>query len=221
MVTQDEMRSDEELLESVSRQDVKAFDTLYEKYNRLLYKRVYRRLENHWQSQEVMQNLWISIWEKPSFVKTDERGSAKGFLYHYLSWRVLDSIRKEAFNCIAAANHEPLESVEDMLSYVHVSEEYEFKELELQIDYILNGLPEQTVEVFVLHWRKGYSFKEISNLLSMDEQTVRRKSKESISVLRRMLVDGKIDRTSFRVVRDTATSIIYILFVAERILNSS
>jgi RNA polymerase sigma-70 factor (ECF subfamily) len=101
--------------------------------------------------------------------------SAKGFLYHYLVWRVLDSIRKENFNCIAAATCEPLEVIEEALSYVHVSEEYEFKELESQIESILNGLPEQTAEIFVLHWRKGYSLKEIAGLLQMNEQTVRRK----------------------------------------------
>jgi RNA polymerase sigma-70 factor (ECF subfamily) len=210
--------SDKELLEGVSRREVDAFNTLYGRYNRLLYKRVYGRLENAEQSQEIMQDIWVSIWENPAFVKTGEAGSAKGFLYHYLAYRVLDSIRVENFNSIAAATHESLETVEETLSYVHVSEEYELKELESQIESILNGLPEQTAEIFVLHWRKGYSLKEIAGLLQMDERTVRQKSRESIAVLRKMLVSGDVDLASFRVIRNAATSIVYILFVTGKMV---
>jgi RNA polymerase sigma-70 factor (ECF subfamily) len=209
--------SDKELLEAVSRRDVEAFNTLYGRYNRLLYKRVYGRLENPQQSQEVMQDFWISIWEDSTFVKTDETGSAKGFLYHYLAWRVLDSIRTENFNSIAAATCESLETVKETLSYVHVSEEYELKELESQIESVLNGLPEQTAEIFVLHRQKGYSLKEIAGLLQMNELTVRRKSKESIAVLKKMLVSGDVERASFRVIRNMATSVVYIVFVVGEI----
>jgi RNA polymerase sigma-70 factor (ECF subfamily) len=214
MIGQYNELSDKELLEAVSHQDVEAFNTIYGRYNRLLYKRVYGRLENPQQSQEIMQDIWISIWERPGFVKTNEAGSAKGFLYHYLAYRVLDSIRVENFNFIAVATHESLEAVEETLSYVHVSEEYEFKELESQIESILNGLPEHTAEIFVLHWRKGYSLKEIAGLLQMNEQSVRRKSKESIAVLKKMLTSADVDWASFRVIRDAATSIVYILFIA-------
>lgn len=202
--------NDKELLEAVSRRDVEAFNTLYSRYNRLLYKRVYGRLKNQQQSQEIMQDIWISIWENPSFVKTGEAGLAKGFLYHYLAWRVLDFIRTENFNSIAAATHEPLEAVEETLSYVHVSEEYDIKEFKSQTDSILKGLPEQTAEIFVLHWQKGYSLKEIAGLLQINERTVRRKSKESIAVMKKMLVSGDADLVSFRVIRNTATSIVYI-----------
>jgi RNA polymerase sigma-70 factor (ECF subfamily) len=202
---------DKELLEAVSRRDTEAFNTLYGRYNRLLYKRVYGRLENPDQSQEIMQDLWISIWEDPTFVKTNEAGSAKAFLYHYLTWRILDSIRTESFNLIAAATREPLEAVDKTLSYVHVSEEYELKELESQIESVLKNLPEQTAEIFVLHWRKGYSLKETATLLHLNERTVRQKSKEGIAMVKKLLISSDVDVASFSVIRNTATSIVLLL----------
>lgn len=187
MVEEYKKMTDKGLLEAVSRQEVGAFNVLYDRYNILLYKMVCRRLENRGRSQEIMQDLWISIWEDSGIVKTNEAGSAKGFLYHYLFWRVLDSIRKENFNFIAAATHETLESVEETLSYVHVSEECELKDLESQIESILNGLPGQAAEIFLLSRRKGYSLKETAKLLHLNERSVRQKSKESIAALKKGL----------------------------------
>ncbi|MGC3977462.1 MAG: sigma-70 family RNA polymerase sigma factor [Paludibacteraceae bacterium] len=211
-------KTDGELFEAISRQDIDAFNALYGRYNRLLYKRVYGRLEDAVQSQEIMQDFWITIWTKPDFVKTADDGSAKGFLYHYLAYRVLDAIRKENFKRIASATHTPLEQLEEKLSYLHVSEEYEIKELEVLIDAALRDLPGQTAEVFILHWRKGYSLKETADLLHLNERTVRLKSKESIAALRRMIENGDIDATSFKIMRDTSLVIVYVVFLSDKMM---
>jgi RNA polymerase sigma-70 factor (ECF subfamily) len=212
-------KKDSELLDAIFRHDIDAFNVLYNRYNRLLYKRVYSRLEDSTLSQEIMQDLWITVWTKPGFIKTNQEGSAKGFLYHYLSYRVLDAIRKENFKAIASATYETLEHLEEKLSYQHVSEEYEIKELESIIDNILRDLPNQTAEIFILHWRKGYSFKETADLLHLNERTVRLKSKESIALLKKMIEEGDIDATSFRIVRDAATVIVYVIVLSDTIVH--
>lgn len=202
-----------------SHQNADAFNVLYDRYNRLLYKRVYGRLEDPIQSQEVMQNFWVTVWTKPDFVKINAEGSAKGFLYHYLSYRVLDAIRNENFKVIATATHESLEQVEEKLSYLHVSEEYEIKELDAIIDTVLKDLPGQTAEIFILHWRKGYSLKETADLLHLNERTVRLKSKESIAILKRMIASGEIDASSFRVVRDASMVVVYIILLSDKVIQ--
>jgi RNA polymerase sigma-70 factor (ECF subfamily) len=190
MTGQHEDTGDKELLDAIAQQDVRTFNILYGRYNRLLYAKVLGRLKNPGQAREIMQGLWISIWERPAFVKTNETGAAKGFLYHYLAYRVLDFIRKEKFHAIAIATREPLEAVEETLSYVHVAEEYELHEFEARVASIIDGLPDQTAEIFTLHWRQGYSLKEVANLLQLDERSVRQKSKESIDVLKRLIGSG-------------------------------
>jgi RNA polymerase sigma-70 factor (ECF subfamily) len=218
MTKQNNDVADKALLEAVSRHEADSFNVLYDKYNRLLYTRVSGRLEDPEQSKEIMQDFWIRIWEDSSFVKVNTSGSAKGFLYHYLSYRVLDFIRKESFNIIAAATCESLEDVEEKLSYVHVSEEYERKEFEVQIASILNSLPEQTAEIFVLHWQKDYSLKEIAGLLQLNERTVRQKSKESIALLKELFKSGATGWASFCVIRNTASSAVYILITMKGIV---
>lgn len=211
--------ADNELLKAISLRDVYSFNTLYHRYNRLLYKRVYGRLENPDQSQEIMQEFWVTVWTKPDFVKTTESGSAKAFFYHYLSYRVLDCIRKTNFNIIATSNCESLQEVEEELSYMHVSEEFEIKELELLIDSILKDLSGQTAEIFVLHWRNGYSLKETAQILKLNERTVRQKSKESIAILKKMIERGEIDSASFKVVREMSTVVVYVILVSEKMMN--
>jgi RNA polymerase sigma-70 factor (ECF subfamily) len=184
--------TDKELLHAISGQDVESFNVLYGRYNRLLYSRAYSRTGKSRESREIIQDVWINIWENPSFVRTNSDGMAKGFLYHYLSYRILDFFRKEKFHLfhfIDISTCTSPEEIEEQLSYVHVSEEYENRELESQIRSVVNSLPEQTAEIFVLRWRKGYRLKKIAELLHLDERTVRQKSKESIAVMKREMSD--------------------------------
>lgn len=209
---------DKELLEAIARKDVNAFNCLYRRYNRLLFNKACFRVQNTEQAEGIMQDFWIDIWTQPLKIKYNPDGNAKGFLSSYLLFRLLDFYRKESLNVIALVNNETLESVENTLSYSHVSEEYDIKELELVINGILKDLPDKMSEIFMLLHREGHTIKETAEILNINERTVKYKSKQCLDTLRKIMEKEGIDAKSFKVIRDVSSSVIYIVLLSDKIL---
>ena len=61
--------SDDEILICLARDEVAAFDYLYEKFFSKLYATAYKRLKNRTLTEEVVQELFISIWERRKELK--------------------------------------------------------------------------------------------------------------------------------------------------------
>ncbi|MFZ4765956.1 MAG: RNA polymerase sigma factor, partial [Roseimicrobium sp.] len=59
-----ELAADIEMLRAVGRRDVAAFQTFHTKYNGLLYATVYRVLNDHQDTEDIMQELLVQIWQK-------------------------------------------------------------------------------------------------------------------------------------------------------------
>ena len=210
--------SDQELLEAISLKDVSAFSHFYEKHNKQLFSKAYARVKDITMAEEIMQNFWIDIWEHSKKIKTNQDGDAKGFLSNFLLFRILDFLRKAKVNTIVLTDQETIENIENQMSYTHVSEEYDIKELETVINGILEEFPGKMAEIFALHYKEGYTLKETAHILQMNERTVKYKSKESVETLKKMLTKEGIDITSFRVARDISSSIVYIAFWADSML---
>lgn len=210
--------SDQELLEAIARKDVNAFNCLYRKYNKILLNKARIRIQDTELAEGVMQDFWVEVWVQPSKIKCNPDGDAKGFISNYLLFRVLDFYRKESINVIALANLETIESVENEFSYTHVSEEYDIKELESVIEGILKDFPDKMGEVFMMLHRDGYTIKETAEMLKMNERTVKYKSKQAIAALKKMMEKEGMDAKSFKVVRDVSSSVIYIVFMADKLI---
>lgn len=210
--------SDLELLEAIARKDVNAFNSLYRKYNKFLLTKASLRIQDTELAEGIMQDFWIEVWIQPSKIKCNTDGNAKGFLSNYLLFRVLDFYRRESMNVIALANNETLEHIEDEFSYTHISEEYDIKELELVINCILKDFPNKMGEIFMMLHRDGYTIKETAKILNMNERTVKYKSKQAIATLKEMMEKERVDATSFKVIRDVSSSVIYIVLIADKIV---
>jgi len=211
--------SDQELLEAISHENVSAFNELYNKYNKVLFKKAYMRVQNTIHAEEIMQEFWIDIWEHPTKIKWNQDGDTKGFMSSYLLFRILDSVRKESANVMASESNVSLENIENELSYSHVSEEYEIKELETVINGILNELSEKSAEIFMLHYRDGYTMKETADMLQVNERTVKYKSKECISTLKKILESEGNDITSFTVLKNASSCIVYIILLSDQMIK--
>jgi RNA polymerase sigma-70 factor (ECF subfamily) len=178
--------SDKELLDAISTKDKVAFEAFYKRYNRLLYKWAYTRVANIELTEDCLQTFWLSVWEKPEKIKTDEQGLAKQFLLRRFTHRMLNSIKKEMSG---ALKHYPLLSNEakDKRPYCHVEEEFNVREIHSLIDRLLQDLPEMLREVCSLRWRRGYSTKEIAMELKIDERTASYKIKDGLAILKKSL----------------------------------
>ncbi len=190
---------DKELLEKIAKKNESAFNEFYKKYAPLLYKWVYNRIGNYEACNEVTQDFWSNFWVNPQTIKTNEEGSAKNFLLHFFTYRILDYLRTHKKRENIIASDWEFDNLSETLNYSHILEEIHEKEIYKVIDEILETLPDLTKEIFICRMEKSYSVKETANHLNIDEKTVYNRSFDALKTIRskvtEMLTDEKNIKT--------------------------
>ncbi len=179
---------DKKLLEAIANKDENAFNEFYKRYSSLLYKWVFTRTGNAEASSEVTQDFWFNLWINPYKIKTNDEGSAKNFLLHFFTFRILDYLRahKKREKQLAYNVQEVLSNT---LSYSHILEEIQEKEIHDLIEEILDNLPELTKQIFVYKWKDNYSIKEIALRLNINEKTVYNRTYLALKTIRLKVKD--------------------------------
>lgn len=59
-----ELAADTEMLQAVGRRDVAAFQAFYRKFNSLLYATIFRVLNDHQDTEDIMQEVLVQVWQK-------------------------------------------------------------------------------------------------------------------------------------------------------------
>lgn len=59
-----ELAADTEMLQAVGRRDVAAFQAFHKKFNGLLYATIYRVLNDHQDTEDIMQEVLVQVWQK-------------------------------------------------------------------------------------------------------------------------------------------------------------
>lgn len=186
-------KSDRELLEAIADRDEKAFNEFYKRYSFLLYKFALNRMGNTDASNDVGQEFWSNLWLKPQNIRTNDMGSAKNFLLSFYTYRILDYLRSPNQKEKAIDSEEELTSLENSLSYSHILEEIEEKEIHTLIDKVIEGLPELTRDIFVHRWKEQHSIKETASHFEVDEKTVYNRTFVALTAIRGKVKDMLAD----------------------------
>ncbi|MFD1604455.1 RNA polymerase sigma factor [Flavobacterium artemisiae] len=177
--------SDRQLLELIAEKDEKSFNEFYKRYSSLLYKWALNRIGNADITNDIAQDFWSTLWLNPQKIKTNNEGSAKNFMLHFYTFRILDYLRankKQKEKTVAG--EEQLNALENSLSYTHILEDIQEQEIYALIDEVLIDLPELTRQVFEYRWRKQYSIQETSKKLNLDEKGVYNRTFVALTAIR-------------------------------------
>lgn len=211
--------TDKQLIEGIFQKEELAFNEFYDRYYRLLYDWAFRRTGDFNITDEITQNFWISVWSEPDLIKTDTAGSANKFLLHHFTYRMLDYLKSSYVRTLSEKNRVSLADLENDFSAFSESEAYDIKDFEEIITQTLQEMPGRMAEVFILHHREGYTIRETAEKLQMNERTVKYKSKECISIVKKMMQDENIDSASFRVVRNASSVVVYVIFLSDKLMQ--
>lgn len=176
--------SDKLLLEAIANKDEKAFNVFYTRYAALLYKWALNRIGNPDIASDIAQDFWSNLWLNPHAIKTNDIGSAKNFLLHFYTFRILDYLRAPSHKVKAVDSEERLTNLQNTLAYTHILEEIEEKEIHFLIDGIIEGLPELTRAIFVHRWKEQHSIKETATHFEVDEKTVYNRTFVALTAIR-------------------------------------
>ncbi|MBE0392700.1 RNA polymerase sigma-70 factor [Flavobacterium sp. PL002] len=161
--------TDEELVDLLQQGKDKAFDELYFRYRDLLVRFVYVRMKSIPIAEEIVQEVFTTIWERRKVLVIQKKFSA--YIYTSVRYVTLDYIKAHTITDqyireVAGNNIVTSNSNNTIESIYH-------DELQEAVDKATSLLPKKAKEVFVLSRFKQYTNKEIAEELNISLETVK------------------------------------------------
>lgn len=174
------------LVEQLKRGDAAAFDALFEEYGQKLYGFAFRYLKSEHETEELVQEVFVRIWENRKFLKTEY--SFKSYLFTIALNHIRKFFNKKAISLryITEAKGGNLDldnSTVESIDYASILE---------QIDRIVEKLPERKKLIFLKSRKEGKSSKEIAEELQITVGTVDNQVSDALRIIRDALKDENL-----------------------------
>lgn len=173
--------TENQLVGRLKKDDVAAFDSLFNTYGTKLFAFAQKYLKSESESEELVQDVFVKIWENRKNLKTDL--SFKSYLFTI----ALNQIRKH-FNKRATALEylQQVQGVETELDN-HVVEAIDYASVLKRIEEIVEQFPERKKQIFQKSRSEGKSSKEIAAELGIAIGTVDNQISEALRIIRETL----------------------------------
>jgi RNA polymerase sigma-70 factor (ECF subfamily) len=172
-------RSDEELLACLAEGDPSALDSLLERYWSPLVQFVNRSAESADAASDIVQDVFCRLWERRQSWSAD--GSPRGLLYR-LACNSAASARRRV-----RARDRVHRTFLQFRPPIVMPVAAESAELRDQLESAIAALPPRRREVFLLRVLHGLSYKEIAEIMGTSCQTVANQLSHALGTLRHNL----------------------------------
>lgn len=150
----------------MKRGDAKAFDNLFNKYSQHLYNFSLKYLKSGEEAEEVVQEVFLYIWEKKGGLKPDTSFNAYIFTIAY-------NIIKKHFNKKAKSDAFKNDQIHTLMKEENALDKaIDYKFLLEKVELIIDSLPERRKEIFIKRKYHGLSLKQIASELNISPNTV-------------------------------------------------
>ena len=168
------------LLERVSIGDQAAFSELYDEVSPRVFGLVKRLLVDHSQSEEVMQEIFLEIWQSASRFDPN-KGGASTWILTMAHRRAVDRVRASQ----SSRDRDIRIGIRDRDSeYDHVSESVEVKFEHERVERAMERLTELQRQAITLSYYGGYTNSEVSEMLSVPIGTIKTRIRDGMIRLR-------------------------------------
>ena len=168
-----------ELLIRLKNGDILAFDRIYELYSHKLYSFVFRILKNESEAADIVQEVFVKIWES-----RDKLGDYKllnSYIFTIAYNFSISLIRKR----ISSNKYlERLKNSSVIVTAPASISEIEFNELNVQVERLISQLPERQKQVYLLHRENGLTYSEIADQMGISKNTVENHMVKALKYLR-------------------------------------
>lgn len=148
------------------RGNLKLFNQLFTDYYVNLCRFAYTFVKDTGISEEIVQELFVSLWEQHSKLKINT--SIRSFLYTSVKNRSLNYIRNEK----TRVHHEDEYSKEQTSKVTQIIDFCEREELSHLINQSVHELPDQCRIIFEMSRKNNLTYIEIARKLSISSKTV-------------------------------------------------
>jgi len=185
------------------RGDAKGFSYFFNTYWESLYTIAFRHLQDEAQAKDIVQEVFITVWEKRHLLHTDYR-SLQPYLFKSVKNKVLNYYAREKVRKNVIEN---MFKSMDVIAILEGDTLNHYQKLELIVDESVAKLPKLMQTVYLMRI-DNQSIKEVSSALNITEQTVKNYYSEAKRLLKQDLTGRFAEHDSLK-----------MMFVGTIILN--
>ena len=172
-------KSNTDLLNLLKKGDMTAFDAIYERYCKRLYGFVLRYIKQEADAQEIVQEVFLKLWE--SREKIDTYSSFDSFIFTIAYNTTISLLRKRVnegkyLEYLQYRQH--INNADDIINEIH------FREIKEQLKSSLDQLTPRQREIFQLSREEGLTHDEISKKLNISPNTVKNHMVSTLAFLK-------------------------------------
>jgi RNA polymerase sigma-70 factor (ECF subfamily) len=170
--------TDSDLVALLKKDNQRAYTEIFERYSKVLVNHAYKILGDHDQANDVVQEVFLAIWNKKNEIVLT--GSLSSYLYKATRNKILNHIAHEKVVSRYA------DSIVDFIQNDYVPSDANLREQELEaiIEKEIALLPAKMREVFLLKKVEELSYEEIALQLNITDKTAKQQVYNSLKILR-------------------------------------
>jgi RNA polymerase sigma-70 factor (family 1) len=188
------LSDDRLLLQQIAEGNDKAFAILVSRYWNNIYGQALTYLKSSHQAQDVVQEVFIKVWEKREMLLQVER--FESFLFIMARNHIISELRKKIAHPLAP-------DVVDIYIEERVvpDQELSFKQLQQHLRTAIELLPQQQKTAFLLSRDEGLSYEAIATQMNLSRETVKKHIGRSLNFLRTyMRAHAEVNLTIFFII---------------------
>lgn len=178
-------QTDEEIFAAFTRGDVSALGIIYDRYGLLVYRLIYRMLNNLQEAEDLTQEIFLSLQINPKF--NPQRGSFYTYLTLLTRSRAIDRLRSKRFQGRFWQDIGKLKDAIERNESFSPIDIISFKERTAKVQKALEHLASVQRQVLELSYFEGMSQSEIAKRLNIPLGTVKTHSRRGLLQLRKNL----------------------------------
>ena len=179
LITLKVTKSNSELILLIQKDDRVAFYNIYERYSKRLYGFVLRYIKLKEDAEEIVQVVFLKIWESRN--KIDAYTSFESFLFT-IAYNTTISLLRKRTNEKKYLDH--LKSLQNPVNSYNLIDEIHFNELNDRVQSLLDDLTPRQKEIFQLSREEGLSHDEIAKKLDISINTVKKHMANTLAFFR-------------------------------------
>ncbi|HMI01796.1 MAG TPA: RNA polymerase sigma-70 factor [Pedobacter sp.] len=170
--------TDRQLTELLRTGDRAAYTEIYHRYKRLLYIFAFKRLGDKEEVNDLLHDLFLSIWMKHEEMQLEYAlstylyNSTRNRIINFVAHKQVSAKYTESFKLYNETEHN---TTDHLLRH---------NELSALIDQEIAALPKKMRQVFELSRKTNYTRKQIAEELGLSEETVKSHMHHAIKILK-------------------------------------
>lgn len=167
--------TDNELVNLLKTGDEAAFSEVYSRYWKSLFQRAHAILRNEDAAKDALQDVFISLWKRREVA---EIIYLKAYLQQAIRFKVLHFIREER------TDSEFYVRLRKVTTEIIADNPLLFKEQQNLLSELVDSLPDDCKEAFLLSREEDLTYKQIAEQLNISIKTVEKRISKSLKYLR-------------------------------------